>query len=547
MAGESVDHEALFAAVPGCYLVLDPDLAVVAVSDAYLAATMTEREAILGRSLFDVFPDNPADPRATGVRNLSASLQTVLRERRRHEMALQQYDIERPAERGGGFERRIWKPVNVPVLDERGEVTAIVHAVEDVTERHDLEEVRNRQREELAERTAELQRANRELARANAAKSEFLSRMSHELRTPLNAVLGFAQVLELGALDTDQRDAVRHILRGGRHLLNLIDEVLEIERIESGRLAVSIEPVLVDEAVAESFLLLGPSARAQGVALERPEDPGRRSPAVEADSHRLRQILINLVSNAVKFNRAGGHVRVHTTEVGGRVRTSVVDDGPGIPPERAHLVFTPFERLDADVRGIEGTGIGLALSRALAEAMGGSMGFESEPGHGSTFWVELPSVAIPHDDAHVAPLAERSAPDPAPRRTAHPSSGRRTIVYIEDNQLNVRLVQRLLRDREDVDLVAAPTAGLGIDAVRSQRPTLVLLDLHLPDRPGEEVLAELRRDPATAAIPIVVVSADATASHISRLLEAGARAYLTKPLDVRQLLVLLDDLLAEAP
>ncbi len=342
------DYRAIFEAVPGLYLVLDPDLCIVAVSDAYLAGTMTRREEILGRELFDVFPDNPDDLEATGAGNLRASLERVLAHRRPDAMALQKYDIRRPEAEGGGFEVRYWSPLNTPVLDEDGELAYIVHRVEDVTEFVRLQEQDTEQRAvtkdlvqrtermdaELVRRSHELHDANRRLEAADAAKSEFLSRMSHELRTPLNAVLGFAQLLELDGLEPDQARHVHQIVRGGRHLLDLINEVLDISRIEAGTLRISLEPIPLASTIAEVLALVEPLGDAREIRFEADLSP-LGDTHVLADQQRLRQVFLNLLSNAVKYNRDGGRVTITSECADDRARVTIADTGPGSGRGRA--------------------------------------------------------------------------------------------------------------------------------------------------------------------------------------------------------------------
>ena len=548
-----VDTDALFRAAPTPLLVLDPELRIVAVTDAYLAATMTERDAILGRGIFEVFPDNPDDPHADGEVTLGRSLERVRRQRVVDTMAVQKYDIARPAAEGGGFEVRYWSPVNSPVLNDDGTLRYIIHRVEDVTEFVQVKQNETQHvalASELLERTADmeaeilrrskdLQLANEQLREASDAKSTFLSRMSHELRTPLNAVLGFAQVLEFDDLDTRQREAIHYILRGGRHLLDLINEILDIARIEAGHLSLSPEPVLVSDVVGEVVALLATFAEQHRVDLNPPDLPVNLF--VLADRQRLQQILLNLVANAIKYNRTGGYVTLHAHEAeSNTVHVAVEDTGWGIPLEKQPLVFSPFERLGAELTDTEGTGVGLTLSRHLAQAMGGTIEFTSIDGRGSTFWVQLPTAEGPLErDTRLGGVSARNLSFGGTGRT------RRPVVHIEDNLANVRLMERLLEHRADVELIIAMQGRLGVDLVRQHQPALVLLDLHLPDLTGDQVLDVLRGDPATASIPVVVLSADATQGQIRRILNAGAYAYLTKPLEVPRLIELLDTVLGE--
>jgi signal transduction histidine kinase/ActR/RegA family two-component response regulator len=548
-----VDFSSLFEAAPGLYLVLDPDLVIVAVSDAYLRATMTDRERILGRGLFEVFPDNPDDPEATGEGNLRASLARVARDRVPDSMAVQQYDIRRPEADGGGFEVRYWSPYNSPVLGPDGDLAYIIHSVEDVTEFVRLKELGSEQQQrttslqrdnarmeaETLRRSKDLQEANRRLRAADEAKSEYLSRMSHELRTPLNAILGFAQLLEMDELRDEQRDSLGHILSASRHLLALINEVLDIAAIEAGRLPLSVEPVAVTDVVGEVLMLMRPLAD-QHRALLATNPSGACAEYVMGDRQRLKQILLNLVSNAVKYNREGGSVRVACEKLTGeRLSIKVIDTGHGIDPEALERLFVPFERLGSEQRGIEGAGLGLPLSRRLAEAMGGGLEVATTTGQGSTFSVELPVAERP---AGLEPPSPADAPA-RPERDERQGPPLR-VLYIEDNPSNLELVERVV-GRRGVVLISAMRPTLGLDLAREHLPDLVLLDLHLPDLPGEEVLARLKADGRTAGIPVVILSADARPGLTTRLLEAGARAFLTKPLDVGELLRVLDEVAEE--
>jgi PAS domain S-box-containing protein len=407
--------------------------------------------------------------------------------------------------------------VLVPEETDNGDSAAVFAYVVDVDDRRQADQAR-----------AEAQRVAEE---ANKAKSQFLSRMSHELRTPLNSVLGFAQVLELDDLSEEQRDSVQHILKGGRHLSNLINEVLDISRIEAGELALSPEPVLTSELIAEAADLMRPLAKQRGiqVLLDR---FGSCDTYVFADRQRAKQVLLNLLSNAVKYNRERGTVAISCQETDLRVRISVADTGQGIPAERLGLLFVPFDRLGAEDTGVEGTGIGLALSRRLAEAMGGTLEAASTLGQGSTFSVELPRVEGPVE------RYERLTP---PVEAAPPAGDRvHRILHIEDNLANLKLVERVFEQRSDMEIIAAMHGSLGLELAREHRPVLILLDLHLPDVSGDVVLQRLRDDPLTASIPVVIVSADATAGQVQRLLAAGATAYITKPINVRELLDIYD-------
>jgi signal transduction histidine kinase/ActR/RegA family two-component response regulator/putative methionine-R-sulfoxide reductase with GAF domain len=387
----------------------------------------------------------------------------------------------------------------------------------------------------VEERTQELRQATAEADRANQAKSEFLSRMSHELRTPLNAILGFGQLLQMDPLAPRQSESVGHIVRAGRHLLGLINEVLEISRIEAGHLQLSLEPVPVYETLRQAIELIRPLATGLGASVRA--EPIDERLHVLADRQRLQQVLLNLLSNAVKYNRPEGTVDVTCAPgADNRLRIEVTDTGEGIAPDKLARLFTPFDRLGAEASSVEGTGLGLTLSKTLVEAMGGTLDVESRPGAGSTFSVELARVPGP------AAIADAS------RRLDQPSAGdaqqqARTILYIEDNLSNLRLVEALLRRRPGVTVLSAMQGRVGLELARAHHPDLILLDRHLPDGSGDQVFLDLRNDPATRDIPVVILSADATAGGRRRLLDAGVHAYLTKPLDVHALLAVIDEAL----
>lgn len=386
-----------------------------------------------------------------------------------------------------------------------------------------------RQRER-AEAAAETARAEAE--RANHAKSEFLSRMSHELRTPLNAVLGFGQLLAMQDLDESDRESVDQILKGGQHLLGLINEVLDIARIESGKLALSLEPVQVLEIVGEALTLVRPLADERDIVLTA--DSIAPDTYVTADRQRLSQVLLNVLSNAIKYNRLAGSVRIAVPVHDETVCIEVADTGAGMSAEQVARLFTPFERLGADEGPVAGTGLGLALSKGLVEAMGGRLVAESELGSGSVFRVELSATANPHAAVEA---------DDQPELAARPRVGEHhyTVLYIEDNLSNLKLVDRILEERDDIRLISAMQGGLGLELAREHRPDLVLLDLHLPDIQGDVVLTRLQADPAFNGTPVIVLSADATKGRVDRLLEAGATAYLPKPIDVRRFIELMDE------
>jgi PAS domain S-box-containing protein len=382
---------------------------------------------------------------------------------------------------------------------------------------------------DLKAHEAALQAARAEAEHANAAKSQFLSRMSHELRTPLNSILGFGQLLGDQPLNERQARYVHRIMSAGRHLLTLIDEVLDISRLESGMLTLSPELTDLTTVVADAVALVEPLATARAITIDNllPTD----DLPVLADVQRLKQVLLNVLFNAIKYNHDGGAVSVAAKTRGDRaVRVIVTDTGPGIPTERAGDMFTPFNRLGAEDTEVPGTGLGLALSKSLIEAMGGAIGFANAPGDGARFWIELRRGQA---FASAQPSLTFSG-------SSAQASGRlagRTILLIEDNVVNHELIAEAFTPQ--VRLLTAIQGQVGIELAHAHQPDLILLDLHLPDLDGGQVLASLKSDPATARIPVIVISADAAVSQQARLLAGGAEAYLPKPLDLHGLLVVV--------
>jgi PAS domain S-box-containing protein len=407
---------------------------------------------------------------------------------------------------------KIWLCENArAVRDATGTIVYYEGAAEDITHRKRVEEVE----------------------RANQAKSEFLSRVSHELRTPLNAILGFGQLLERQNPTETQRTRIRYIVDAGKHLLQLINEVLDISRIESGRVQLSLEPVSVATALTEALELMRPLAAARNIRLPNALSIDR-SVFVLADQQRFKQVLLNLLTNAVNYNLSSGSVTVSWKADGKeKVRISVTDTGIGIPEEKINRLFVPFERLGAEHSNVDGTGLGLALSQRLMQAMRGSIGVESEVGKGSTFWMELPETQPPVPKGSLpVKIAEESG-----RRSAE---AHRKVLYIEDNLSNLALVEQLLEERPGIELLPAKRGEVGLALAQEHLPDLILLDVHLPDCDGGSVLSRLKASEATCDIPVVILSADATNRQIDRLMTAGASTYLTKPIDVADFFRVLD-------
>ena len=426
----------------------------------------------------------------------------------------------------GAFDVRTRDGRSLRVMDRRTVEGGIVKTIWDLT--RDVATAR------------ELQEARTTAEAASAAKSDFLSSMSHELRTPLNAILGFAQLLARDRkepLSDRHKERANHILRGGEHLLRLIDDILDLSRIEAGRVSVSTEPVNASDILEEARLTLEPLAARTGVLLEIVAG-AEPLPMVSADRTRFAQIVMNLGSNAIKYNRPGGKVTLGASlPTPKTLRVVVADTGFGIPIDKQNKLFQPFQRAGQETGPIEGTGIGLVITKRLAELMGGSVGYRSVAGTGSEFWVDLPAH-VPQAPA-AASVVERS--DSAPQLEGRAG---RLVLYVEDNPANVSFMRDVIGDFDRIELATVPTAEMGIELVRSRRPDVVIMDINLPGMSGLEALGALRSDPSTAAIPVIALTAAASERDRQRGMQAGFYRYLTKPVKVDELVAALEALLA---
>ena len=461
-------------------------------------------EDILGRTDHELFPADTADGYRAHDREVLTTSQPL--------------EVEELATELG----RTWLSIKFPLLDEDGAPYALGGISTDITERLAIE--------------AAAPAARAEAQRASRSKSEFLSRMSHELRTPLNAILGFGQLLETTPDRSSQRENVAGILSAGRHLLALINDVLEISSIEARALKTTMTTFDVSQPLRDALSLLHPLAIERDIELASDLHGGLMR-YVHGDERGLKQALLNLIDNAIKYTPPGGAVRVAFRDVApSAIRIVVVDTGPGLTSAERQRVFLPFERLATTDAGTTGTGLGLSVARSLVEAMGGRLGVQhSAPGDGSTFFVDLEEVPAPA----TRPLAVASSPSPAP-----PPLGAACVLNVEDNESNVEVVRQILGRAGDLTVLIARDATEGIGLATEHVPDVVLLDMHLPDGDGESVLQTLRQDPRTEAIPIVVLSADATATRHATAIALGADAYLTKPLDAAELVETLRQILA---
>jgi PAS domain S-box-containing protein len=411
--------------------------------------------------------------------------------------------------------------------DRERRLQGVFAAARDVTERKRFEQA-------LQESNAQLEGAKAVAEKANIAKSDFLSSMSHELRSPLNAILGFAQLMESAspAPTGAQGERIAQILKAGWHLLKLINEILDLAVIESGKVSLSREPVSLAAIMSECRAMMEPLAQSQGIGMEFPLFA---SPIyVWADRTRLMQIVINLLSNAIKYNRERGTVVVECANMGDRMRISVRDTGAGLLPDKLTQLFQPFNRLGQEAGGVAGTGIGLVVTKQLAELMGGVLGVESTVGTGSVFWVELLSCAAPE-------LGNEEPKTVARLETQRPAAaGQRTMLYIEDNPANMMLVEQLVARRPEISLLTAVNGLLGVACARASRPGVILMDINLPGINGVDAMQILRDDPNTADIPVIALSANAMPRDIMLGIEVGFFRYLTKPIKVREFMETLD-------
>jgi PAS domain S-box-containing protein len=382
----------------------------------------------------------------------------------------------------------------------------------------------------------ELNEARAIAEKANLAKSDFLSSMSHELRTPLSAILGFAQLIESGSPPptVSQKRSVDQILQAGWYLLELINEILDLALIESGKLSLSLEPIALAEVMHECQEMIEPQAKKRGISVVF--SPFVTPCFVKADRTRVKQVFINLLSNAVKYNRPHGTVAVeYQTGVPGRIRVCVKDSGQGLSPDKLAQLFQPFNRLGQEANGEEGTGIGLVMTKRLIELMGGTIGAESTVGEGSVFWIELDLTA---EQRHA--VAGNMAPLVLADRQVQANAELRTLLYVEDNPANLMLVEDLIARRPDIRLLSASDGVRGVQIARESQPDLILMDINLPGISGIVALKILAEDARTAHIPVIALSANAIPRHIERGLEAGFFRYLTKPIKVGEFMETLD-------
>lgn len=565
------NFQALFESAPDLYLVLSTELRIVAASDAYLRATLTKRSEIIGLPVFKVFPDNPEEHEASGVNNLRASLNRVLKIKEPDAMAVQKYDIQRPASEGGGFEERYWSPLNSPVLNQQGEVEYIIHRVEDVTafirlkqqrlDEHKLaEELKSRTEQmegEIVQRAQQLQQANEKLREAERIKSEFFANVSHELRTPLSLILAPTESLlsgEHGELPVTQHGLICTIHNNAVRLLQMVTGLLDFAKSEAGRMDFSPQPTNAIQAIRMLTHDFQPMAKEKNISLLL--QLAEKDMYVNVDPHLLERIVFNLLSNAIKFTPSGGNISVRLDLNNDVLELSVKDSGIGIAQKDLPLLFQKFRQVESSsTRRFEGTGLGLAMVKEFSELMGGSVSVASELGIGSTFTVVCP--------APMAGKSENGTSDPHQHAGPHKYKGTVAAAHQSDHNNNdiitgdIQLLKVLICEDNDelADYIASLLQGYcqimicgdgqkGLDLVRSWSPDLVLTDMMMPGLDGIGLCSTIKSDPQTAGTTVVLLTAQTHRDAMLRGWEARADEYLFKPFHPDELVTRIRSLLA---
>jgi len=450
--------------------------------------------------------------------------------------------------------KTIWVNINATYEKDTNGVSLLRKVITDISERkraeqtlreseeryhreqHRLDQILQNSNIELSRATVIAEKASAVAEKANLAKSDFLSSMSHELRTPLGAILGFAQLIDSGtpAPTPIQKRNLDQILRAGWYLLDLINEILDLALIESGKLSMSLEPVVLSDVLRDCETMIEPQAEKHGIHVIFTDT--KVDFVVQADRTRLKQVLINLMSNAIKYNKPDGTVVVSCTQFPERIRICVKDSGQGLTPEQIAQLFQPFNRLGQENNAEEGTGIGLVMTKRLIELMDGEIGMESTIGEGSTFWIEIKLLTT----KNVTDTERKLTPNPSENLPVQHNTAPHTLLYIEDNPANLMLVEDIIERRPDIQLFTAQDGSSGIELARNTLPNIILMDINLPGISGIQALKILRQDPITTHIPVIALSANAIPADIQKGLDAGFFRYLTKPIKIDEFMDTVD-------
>lgn len=555
---EDIAFQSIFESGPGLYLVLDLNFNIVAVSDNYLKATLTKRNEIMGRNIFDVFPDNPGDPNATGVRNLKTSLQTVIETKESHTMAIQKYDIRLPGV-DGIFEERYWSPVNCPVFADDRTLLYIIHRAEDVTDfvllkQNDSDTLKlneelhlqiERMEREIFLRGQEMQQQNREMIKLNKElliardqaiesshlKSAFLANMSHELRTPLGVILGMSEILATDELSEEQKEITSMIEQSARALLALVNDILDLSKIEAGKMSFDERRFCPAQLVQSNISLLESAAQKKELDLILEIQPDIAE-SVMGDDLRVGQVLLNLLGNAIKFTKAGSiKVKVSQTsrdQNSVQIRFNISDTGIGIGQDEINRLFSPFTQVDGSIsRRFGGTGLGLAISKKLVELLGGNIGCDSEKNVGSTFWFSIPFKLTGDVEAK-----------PSQDILSNTLNKDCKILIVEDQPSMQDLLRRQFDALEIIsDIVCSAEDGL--EQLSSTKYSLILMDCHLPKMDGFEAARQIRQREkdlqVESRIPIIAMTAGAMKGDREKCLASGMDDYLSKPYTIEEL------------
>lgn len=552
------DFKKLFEFSPGLFLVLSSEFKIIAVSEAYLNATLTVRENIIGKGIFEVFPDNPNDPEATGVANLKASLDRVLNNKIPDAMAVQKYDIQLPEEEGGGFKEKYWSPLNTPVLNANVEVEYIIHRVEDITDfiqlkqRDEELETKNLEMEsEIFRRAQQLQETNEKLREAEKIKSEFFANVSHELRTPLSLIIAPLETIlsgKKGIISNELGSLLKIIHNNAVRLLQMVNGLLDFAKFETGKMKAELEPVNVSREI--NTILNDFSSMIRGKKLTLVQEIEQISNPVLMDRYKFERILFNLLSNAIKFTPSGGTITVTAKYSTSSMELSIEDTGIGIPESEIRNLFKKFRQVEgSSTRRFSGTGLGLAMVKEFTEILGGTVSLSSIPDKGSIFTVTLPvQFTDDKEDVHyysnkvrMIPVYQMDAPSIAGYPGIMPQHMQK-ILICEDNEELIEYISKLLSDIAEIRTSNNGVSGLQI--ANEWKPDLILSDVMMPEMDGIELCKNIKSNPDTSQITVVLLTAMTHRAAMLRGWEANADEYLFKPFHPDELVTRMKTLLS---